>query len=449
MRHIFGIRRDERWVFLAGLFIALALNALMVQYNYELFTRGGKLGYWGLFYNHFMVSGYDVLTYITLSSWNIFYTLYRHPLLALLMYPLYRANQWQMGHTEMNMAVFMVAALLVVCDAYSFLFMYRICREFAELRKGDAWLVSLLFFSFGHIMVAAFVPDHFGLSMFLLLLTLYVAGSCLRRRKQPGALQAALLYMLTAGVTLTNGVKVLLALLFTDGRRLFGVRRLLVVAVLPTLLLAVAYFVQHETIVAPNEAKQQARLEQKMKQDTALARKIREHREWVDAHKGEQLSENTYFQWTDISTSRWEAAVENLFGESIQLHRQHLLQDTNRNRPNYVAYDWALNYAVEAVLVFLFAMGAWCGRHNRFLQLCLSWFAFDMLLHMVLGFGILEVYIMAAHWLFVVPICIAFLLKSLHPRFRAVLRVLLIGITAYLWAYNGTLVTLYMLHLPV
>ena len=42
-------------------------------------------------------------------------------------------------------------------------------------------------------------------------------------------------------------------------------------------------------------------------------------------------------------------------------------------------------------LVLLFIGGIWCGRRSRFLWMALGGFAFDMFLHMGLGFGINEV----------------------------------------------------------
>ena len=66
--------------------------------------------------------------------------------------------------------------------------------------------------------------------------------------------------------------------------------------------------------------------------------------------------------------------------------------------------------------------------------------AFDMALHMGLGFGINEVYIMGAHWLFVLPIATGFLVKAMYGRKAGLwLRWLLVALTAWLLAYNVTL----------
>ena len=88
----------------------------------------------------------------------------------------------------------------------------------------------------------------------------------------------------------------------------------------------------------------------------------------------------------------------------------------------------------------LFIGGIWCGRRSRLLWMALSGFAFDMAIHLGLGFGINEVYIMGAHWLFVMPLAVGFLVRRAGTGRRAVwLRGLLVALTVWLLAYNLTL----------
>lgn len=134
------------------------------------------------------------------------------------------------------------------------------------------------------------------------------------------------------------------------------------------------------------------------------------------SHMGKPIAKGEFSQWTDISTPRWPSAVENLFGESMQLHRDHLLLDGLYSRPVIVYYDLYINYIVEGIIVLLFIIGIFCGRRSRFLWLALSWFGFDMLIHFVLGFGLNEIYIMSAHWLFIIATAIAYIFVSLQQH---------------------------------
>jgi hypothetical protein len=67
-----------------------------------------------------------------------------------------------------------------------------------------------------------------------------------------------------------------------------------------------------------------------------------------------------------------------------------------------------------------------------------------MFIHVVLGFGLNEVYIMSGHWLIVVPIAVAFLLRALRTRGLVALRVALLLLTAWLMIYNVVLYGQYL-----
>ena len=96
---IFRIRKNEIAVFIIGFIILALLNIMMLGYNHDLFTRGGNIGFWSIFYDHFIVSGYDSFVYLSLSRWKIYYTLSRHPLIATMLYPLALLNGWLMDLT--------------------------------------------------------------------------------------------------------------------------------------------------------------------------------------------------------------------------------------------------------------------------------------------------------------------------------------------------------------
>ncbi|MBO4825698.1 MAG: hypothetical protein J5506_00480 [Prevotella sp.] len=443
-KNVFAIRKEERLVALLALVLFVVLNGLMIYKYYGLFTRGGNLGFWSLFHDHFCVSGFDVLGYLTVSRWKVFYSLYRHPLLSLLLYPLYMLNHWLMGVYGFNFAVFIVGGLMLVCAVYSFLFMHRIFREIIGLGRGDALMLTLMTFSFAYIMLSTMVPDHFGLSLFLLTLTLYLTGKSFGSNGLP-AWKAGLLFLLTTGVTTTNGVKTVLAAWLSCGRKVFRWKYILVAFVLPALLLAGAYVYQYNEYVVPDQIAQDINLNLKKEKDKKFAEKIEKHNAWKEKQNGKPLVDNPLFEWTSTSAPRWQSCVENLFGESIVLHQDYLLRDMNVDRPVIVPYRWTVQYVFEALLVALFVWGAWCGRRERLMQLCLACLAFDLLLHVVLAFGLTEVYIMGAHWLFVIPIALAYLLKSLETNKQPLLRLLLWAMTACLWVYNGWLVAGYML----
>lgn len=463
---MFKIRREERWLALAVVLVFVVLNMLTIYKYGDLFMRPAD-DYWKLFIGRFRVSGYDPITYYVLSDWETRYNVYRHPLLAFFMYLPYLLNQGVMALTGLNGVQVVTALILVAASLYSFLFLHRIFREIIGLAKSDALLLSSLYFSFAYIMVATMVPDHFILSMMMLLLTLLLAGRQLKEGRQMKRSQTIWLFIFTAGISLNNGIKVFLADLFVNGKRFFRPQNLILTVAVPAVLMWLFCRWEYKTFVVEKEKarhaqKKQEREEKKERErvlrlETARKDSIRKAQGDTIAaapvkpavkkrvYTGKPIGKGEFMRWTDITTSRWETTVENLFGESLQLHEQHLLGDVFRRRPIIVRYDHWWNYGVEAVAVLLFLVGIWCGRRSRFLWLTLSFMAVDMALHMGLGFGINEIYIMSPHYLYAIPIAMAYLLKTKTKVMRLSVRTLVLLLAVYLWIHNGWLLTQYML----
>lgn len=446
------LRRDELLPTAVAMVVMAALNALCVfGMNYKLFIRCGRLGYDTLFHIRFMLSGFDQTTYTILSTGRPLYEHYRHPLLYAFVYPLYLLNQWLMDVTGMNCAIFIVGIINTLLFTGSFLLMLRILRRVVGLSYGHALLIDAFFFSFAYVMLTAMAPDHFGLSMFLLLLTLYVAGKCIRQGHVMKTWQAALLFIIAAGVTTTNSLKVGVAQLFTDGRRLFRWRNLLLAYIVPVVVvLAVIYPYQERTVYEHERLKVQRIIQTRSQKDSVYALNMAKGKERGEEKARRQVAQGKYMAWTDKEISRWQSAVDNLFGESLQFHERYFIRDigvnSNNHRPVFVSYDHWYNYVVEAIVVALFAVGIVCGRRHRFMLLIVAWLGLDTLLHIVLGFALNEVYIMSAHWIFAIPIAVAYVFKTIEHgsykhrrRLLTAFTVLVAALTVYLWYYNGSL----------
>lgn len=435
------LRKEERPIAGMALVVFAALNALLIANHWQSFTRGAHVGFWSVFYNHLNMSGYDIFSLIFISCMRLHWNTLRHPLFVVLLLPLFWLNRLIMPPTEFNAAVLLMAALLVAADVWGAVLMHRLLRDVVEVRRVDAALLTALFYGFAHVMIATMVPDHFALSLPLLLLTLLIAGRKLKEGKPMKLWQSALLFFLTAGVTLTNGVKVALAAWFVNGRKVFSWRSI-AAFVVPTLLLGAIYVWQQDAIVAPQERKIKRIEAAVAKKDPVRIAKLKEHNDFVKQQNGEALTKNVpLLEWSDITTDRWQSAVDNLFGESLQLHRDYLLEDVQQTRPVFVQYRSALNYVVEALLVVLLAVGVWTARREKFFLMVLAWFGFDMLMHMGFGFGLNEVYIMTAHWAFIIPIAAGYILRrsnSMAPR------VLVAALAVWLWAYNAAIVIGYL-----
>ena len=447
--YIFRGKREERGNALAALLYVILWNVLVIiHYGNRFFALSDN--YRKLFLK-FEISGFDPISYMVISHWSTGYNIYRHPLLAFLWYPAYLLNAGLMALFGINLVQFIVAAVMVVNAVYAAVFLFRILRELIGLGKADSFLLCLLLFSFGYVMIAICVPDHFALSMTLLILTIYLSGRKVKTGRELPVWQTVALFVLTAGVSLNNGVKTFIAALFVNGKRFFRPRFLLLAVILPAALMwgfcRLAYriyelpkYKARQEIKKKKEAKAREKLMRTITDTIAvkdsaqikaaytkeLNRRIKARYKRNHLKHGEPLMQGEFMGWTDVTTDRWSSAVENLFGESIQLHRDHLLEDTLRTRPVIVRYRHLYNYVVEGIIVLLFLVGIWCGRRSRLLWMALSFFAFDLFIHFILGFGINEIYIMSPHWAFIFPLSFAFALRKTAGWKKHAFRTLLI-----------------------
>lgn len=470
---IFRIQKEERTAATVALLIFIILNALNVA-RYFSALSGVDNNTWAKFIKGWHISGFDPITYSVITKWSIGYNIYRHPLLPYFVWPFSKLNEGLTALTGTNFAIIITACILVFCAFYTYIFLNRIFREIIGVRAGEGHVLSALTFSFAYIMLSTLVPDHFCPSMFCLVLTLYLCGLKLQRGRALNWWQTVLMFFFTAGISLNNGLKVFLAALVTRGRRFFRPGYLVVAVLLPSALIWGSARWSYKEFVWPKEVQRKERKEraqerqlERIKQhvldtikskdsasvaivmDSVKARieRKRELRKTMSAaykHTGKPMAKGEFMRWTDITTSRTDVAVESLFGEGIMLHEDYLLGDVLVNRPVIVHYrNWG-NYIVEAFLVGLFLVGVWCGRRSRFLWTAMSFFLMDMALHIGLGFGINEVFIMSAHYLFVLPVAMAFALKAMPEVWRKRLTVTLAAVTAYLWIWNATLLVEYL-----
>lgn len=443
---IFKVKKEERWLAFAMLAVFVTFNAMVIASHYHVYTMEAHGGFWSVFTKNFRMSGYDCWSWITVSGGRIHFVTSRHPLYLTFLYPLYLLNDWLIQNVGYNFAVYFMAVIIVFSAFYAVLFMYRVFREVLELRRKDARLLTVLLFSFGHVLIPTMVPDHFVISLMLLSLTLYITGKKMKKGQLLTAWQSLVLTFFTAGMATSNGVKTLLAGLFTNGKKVFTCKFISIGVVLPLLLLLGIQQSQYYLLEVPQQAVVRHIESETLKKNP---QKVLEHKkqrdEWQRTHLGQPVGDGVITKLMDVSTPRVPTIVENFFGESIQLHQRSLLKDVSWERPIFVEYNWSANYIIEAFIVLLFIVGIVFSYKQRFFKMLLAWFACDLTLHLILGFAVTEVYIMTSGWAFIIPISYGYLLKRLSMKWLKLMRVALIMLTIYLWIYNAGQTVYYLM----
>ena len=200
---LFSIRKEERLTVALALLAFSLLNAVTVCRYWDVFSVPSD-NYHRLFVRHFHISGFDPLTYQVISEWFPAYNIYRHPLLAFFMWPFSCVNNWLITTTGTNFATILAAVAVILCATYSVVFLFRIFRNVIQLSIRQSNILCLLYFSFSYIMLASMVPDHFVMSQFCLLLTLWISDEYLKKR----SLWLDIKIIFTTANYLLNGKKI-------------------------------------------------------------------------------------------------------------------------------------------------------------------------------------------------------------------------------------------------
>ena len=447
MNFPFRKHKETILITLLGVVIMISLNYMMVLWKPDIFTNT-KYAAWSTFWNHGELSGFDTYTYIVVTSFHPVYVLSRHPILAMMLWPFYELNNALKEVFHINCAIYVVAVLWTVLASCSWILMYRIQRKIIELSWQISLLLTLFFFSFSHVMIVLFFPDHMGISLPLLLLTIYLAGKALKQNKRFALWHSLPLVFFATGVTTTNLVKVGIADLFTQWGKIPFKKMILhfMLYLIPLAVLYAAYSYQMETSQKQEEQRIVKIEKAKMKKDKKYAEKYKAGKQEYKERREQQILDIPIVTDTEYHIDRLPSLVENVFGEGLILHDTYTLKDANRgnHRPVLVTYSHWWYYAIEGLIVALFLMGIWIGRREKFLWMVLSMFLFDMLLHVGLNFASADVYIMTAHWAFVIPIAIGYLIKK-RNRLSYMTVLFVFGLTTFLWWHNLSLIANYIL----
>lgn len=442
---IFIIKREERWLFVVVLLVFMGLNGLLTGSHWADYTKslmhGGS---WTLFTRNFQMSGYDCWSYLTVTEGRADFKTLRHPMYLTFLYPLYWLNHWLMSVTGMNFATLFLGIIIALCATYAAVFAFRIFRELLQLGRGDSCLLIALFFSFAHVMVPCMVPDHFAITLFLLMMTLYIVGKKLQRGTELGAWQGFALALFSGGIAASNVAKIYLAGLFANSKKIFRPKYFLIGILLPVVTLLSIWTVQYYTIEVPLKAKNEKVTRENMAKYKSVAISQAKIKQWRAVNDMKPVGDSGLLSLLDFSTPRVQTMVDNYFGEAFQLHEDHVLEDEMIRRPEFISYRFWGNYAMEAVIVLMFVFSIAFGFRHKLYCLALSWWALDFTLNIILGFGINEVYIMTSGWAFVIPLGLGYLLKRVKGKDLTAAKAVILFTALFLWTWNLRLIIGYL-----
>lgn len=445
----YRINKRTLFVVFTGLIVFMTLNILMLQTNYDLWTNP-HVGFHWAFHRRFEFSGFDGPTYILVSKWRPLYELYRHPMLALMMWPLSTTNSWLMQITDTNCAIFIVAIVWTLMSTTSWVLLHKLINKIVGLGYWLSLLLCFFYFSIAYVTLATFVPDHMILSMTCFLLTLWLACKADMKGESLKTWQALVLTFFSMGIATTNCVKIWLIDMMSRVKRttIPNAFRHSLLYFMPVLMVGGIYFIQLETTQKWDAEYVKEFLKKKRAAGEINLKKTAQNKKKHEQTVKKQVANIKIFEWTDVTIGRTPLLYENVFGEGFILHEDHLLKDANKTRPVFVYYRYWWYYAIEGIIVAFFIAGVWFGRKERLMWMLLAMVSVDAILHIGFRFAASDVYIMTAHWAFIIPISIAYLVRKTKnaPYIKHTIITTVLLVTIFLWWHNVSLISQHILN---
>ena len=315
------------------------------------------------------VMGYDYATFMAQFrdfGW-ITYTGARHPGLGLLASPIVLVAHL-LGTAHATAAdVFLIAFFSTVSVVNVWL-----------VHRLSGWIGAAVFPSFSFMWLLAAVPESFPVAMTTLLLVVFFTKEVPSRIKSHPAAWAAL-FVLCSAVTVTNGIKVLIAYLIVNKPTR---RRLALLATIAAVVAAVgagffALRMARWNMQHPDSAK-------------TIWGALMQTAGWIPEGLG---------VW-----GRIKLGVVNFFALPVQPWKG-LGTDPDLGLTLPVTIGW-IGWCWAGVVYLVAAFGAWRNRHSIVMQVLFGMFTVDAVIHLVCGWGIAEGWLFCAHWFYILPICI-------------------------------------------
>ena len=367
------------WFMCFSLFFALCVD---FSYHHEL------MGYDSDFY---IGEGNEKLALNKIASWNL-----RHPLYVMINYPILLIDA--LLPSKLHWAVFAVFSSFIM--AGSNLLIYKICKQ-VSVGKISTLISIILFSTFAHILLLSGLAETYVLTIYFVLLLILLAMT-----KKSTRLSDNVIFAILTGTTLTNCIYFFFVKVWEKAG---NIKQAVITTIKSTYIfiplfvitmtgLAFRYFVKHIPLME------------------AILN---------DTHK-----------FVHDSNMQLSTIWNHYFADPFLFHYTDQVVHTS-NAEALPAYPSSF-YHISIIFLLLFALWGVIKSKAVLRNICLSFFAYNIIIHFVCGYGNNELQLFCGHWLFFVPIFIAIGLDAItHKPIRRVFQIMMIACAIFFAIHNG------------
>lgn len=336
-----------------------------------------------------------------------------HPLMYIFFYPFVIIGNLIasiVGFKAKTLLFLMLSSSMI---SMSCVYIYRYIYEIVELKKKLSLLFSIFYAFFSTNLILGFTPESFSLSAFFLTFSVYYYSYFIKNNTLPSFSSTAILSCIClGGVTITNFVKGVIPVIYLKDTKINIVKRILGLGLI---FFGIILFIH-------------------------IALQLVDGRNYfymILFHKDEFSSYKMdigYQYWNVVFSKFWGSPI--LFPEVI--NNTFLVRSVHRIIRSVDVIDYAFwwQYAYMGVLTCMVIVSFIKNYANKFVQILFLLLSVDIIIHCVYQFGFSWPFIYGGHWVYCVPLLLAWLYKSFKKSILNIFYYVICGMTIFLIVNN-------------
>lgn len=294
--------------------------------------------------------------------------------------------------------------LVIICSlfiALSTIYIYRYLSSIINLSKFTSILLTIFYAGTSTCLILSFTFETYTFSIFFLTYALYYYSVHIKHSKEIPLLKGTILAFILGGLTTTNLVKGILPLFFTTNKFSKFIKQGLFIG---GLFLVIALFLSGFKFL-----------------DQIIGRTS----DYIPTNENWTLIVFIYFWGSPILFSNFKGYIID------NIHSVRFIDFAYGENNSWIYY------IATSILLFIVVYSIIVNIKNKNVQLLLSFFVVDIIIHAIIKYGGSCLFIYGGHWIFVVPLLLGWAYKASNKKGKNILAVSYCILTVILLINNG------------
>lgn len=305
-----------------------------------------------------------------------------HPLMMFMTMPFIYIGNILAGLLGYKAKTIFLTFLCTVLISFSIIYVYRYLTKIIEIKGGIVYLL-LAFFGFTSTnLILAFTPESFTITTFFLTFTIYYYSYCIKNNRSVRLASNTFFAVILGGITITNFAKGIIPMLFTDDSWKTKIRK---IAIVSFIFLLIIIWIQ-------------------LQFDFISLIKMR-------------LEGNIRMPARGTFPERvfdWLYAAPILFPAIIMFDIKVDGAPFSAISLDFYHHWWQYLFAI--ILLACLCYTIFKNYKNVLVQIIILLLLEDVVIHAVIMYGLRDAFIYGAHWIFLVPLLLGWLYRSIKEK---------------------------------